>query len=185
VQAEPAAPRATPREAARALPEPAVARMTPREAAVRPRISHAQPEPSQENFTQESGPLFGDSPLDGFVGLDSAELELAVAVAPSPLRSSRKPPAKVEREVTISERPRPGRHVSAWWIVPAALVILLLLFLIAPGLISPAPPDAQAAAAREAHNPATAGSTRKLVRARGPESGESRGSTGALRELFE
>ncbi|MET0385720.1 MAG: protein kinase [Polyangiales bacterium] len=137
-----------------------------------------------------AGPL-GDSPLDAFAGGAAMALEIdhAVPRGLGPRRSGdlsatrNKLPSSAEASVRPAAPP--ARRSVAWWIVPLLLWLLLLMFLMAPGIVSLSPPDPHAAQAREAENPATRGSIRTLRRPSSAEPTESKAIPAALRELFE
>lgn len=134
--------------------------------------------------------LLGDNPLDAFAN-DGAALELQVepprgpALKRSPLPAAADPKRKPAVASAANADRLVGREVKrsrAIWIVPGLLLFLLCLFLIAPGLVSHAPPDDAAVRAREAQNPATRGSSRTLQK---PPARDLRGVSPALRELMD
>jgi eukaryotic-like serine/threonine-protein kinase len=130
------------------------------------------------------GPMLGDNPLDAFAGSAAMALELDYA----PWQERRPEDAEVKEKMPVqqasaalTQRDAPGapapsqaraapvrRSADAglWWLLPAALALLFVLFLLFPSLISVAPPDDAAARAREAEAPATRGSSRVLQRQR-------------------
>jgi tRNA A-37 threonylcarbamoyl transferase component Bud32 len=136
--------------------------------------------------------LLGDNPLDAFSNDGSAALELQVEPPrAAPSKRSPLPAATVDarRKLGIASAASSDRMIGrevrssrAIWIVPGLLLFLLCLFLIAPGLVSRAPPDDNAVRAREAQNPATRGSSRTLQK---PPARDLRGVSPALRELMD
>ena len=129
------------------------------------------------------GPMLGDNPLDAFAGAAAVALELDYAPwqerRPEDAEVKEKMPvqqastALTQREAPAAAAPVPraapvSRSAGAglWWLLPAALVLLFVLFLLVPSLISMAPPDEAAARAREAESAATRGSSRVLQRQR-------------------
>jgi|GEM_PF-1135834 len=131
------------------------------------------------------GPMLGDNPLDAFAGSAAVALELDYA----PWQERRPEDAEVKEKMPVqqasaamTQREAPAapaasqarntpvspRSVDAglWWLLPAALLLLFVLFLLFPSLISVAPPDDAAARAREAESPTTRGSSRVLQRQR-------------------
>jgi tRNA A-37 threonylcarbamoyl transferase component Bud32 len=135
----------------------------------------AQPANDLDAYTQDDGPMLGDSPLDAFGTLNAVELELdvdvrggahardAAAHAPAPLTSKRRSAA--EPFDVSRQSPRPGarsKPLGSLWILPALMFIVLVLLLLAPGLFSAPAPDDDAARQREQQHPATRASQRLL-----------------------
>jgi hypothetical protein len=124
-----------------------------------PRNSQAQTDALQVAHNES---LFGDNPLDSFATA-GGELQLDLAHAPgfAARMTAANTGARVsqrasEHVASVVARARPrARSGSALWLLPAALLLAFVLLLVAPGLFSPAPPDLEAAARREAENPAT------------------------------
>jgi serine/threonine-protein kinase len=125
------------------------------------------------------GPMLGDNPLDAFAGSAAVSLELDYAPwqerRPEDAEVKEKQPvqqmavAAAQREVPAATRSaRTGSlgDANLWWLLPAVLLLLFVLFLLAPNLLSMAPPDDAAAQVREAESAATRGSSRVLQRQR-------------------
>jgi hypothetical protein len=129
-----------------------------------------------EAYGQE-GPLLGDNPLDVFGSTEALPLDLEVQpqAANSNARGSRPPPAGLSNKrresrvgAAVEDRPRARRKsVSKFvWVVPGLLLLVLTAVLLAPSLVSAPAPDDAAAQTREAQNPATRRSQRRLGSAR-------------------
>ena len=131
----------------------------------RARVASAQQAPNQD--------LLGDNPLDVFSGQQVVNLDVdygsraparpSVTRSPLPRSPARTP--STERFGEAQRRARKSRP-SLLWTLPALLVIVLFLLLIAPGLFSPPAPDDRAASERESQNAATRGSDRRWNPAR-------------------
>jgi hypothetical protein len=126
--------------------------------------------------------MLGDNPLDAFASVASADLELDIERIGQGRPSKRSPfPANTNADkrsrtsvaqATYSDR-TVGRasRPSALWILPALLLLLFGLFLLAPGLVSQPLPDEGAAELREGQSPATRSSPRRLQKVRPYEPG--------------
>jgi eukaryotic-like serine/threonine-protein kinase len=177
--------------AARAAPAP---RPAPPRAASAPlaRASQAQAMPAKGAAPAGAAfdePLMGDNPLDAFNDNAAALLDIDYG-EPVP-RSSRQSPAPRTPKrmgatgyVTHDDRKAVARASrrgpSALWILPALLLMVVFVLLLAPGLFSVAPPDQAAAMKQEAQNPATRGSDRQLSTTRSAELANTPGARGDL-----
>ena len=153
----------------------------------RPRVASAAratvPDPEPMAFGND-GPMLGDNPLDVFSGAAAVDLELDVErigghsarLSPEPSNTNAAKQPRASRtsvaQATSSDRVV-GRvaRPSALWILPALLLLAFGLFLLAPAIVSEAPPDDAAAQTREAQNPATRSSSRRLQKLRPYEPG--------------
>lgn len=127
------------------------------------------------------GPMLGDNPLDAFSGAAAVALELDYA----PWQERRPEDAELKEKMPVQQvsaamPPRDAaaqgpvrsapveKHsgMSMWWLLPVAVLLLFVLFLLVPSLFSMAPPDDAAARTREAESAATRGSSRVLQRQR-------------------
>ncbi|HTU63230.1 MAG TPA: hypothetical protein VMF89_32440, partial [Polyangiales bacterium] len=142
------------------------------------------PVPDAAISSPGEGPMLGDNPLDAFAGSAAVALELDYA----PWQERRPEDAEVKEKMPVqqatagqTQREAPAAPVpsqaraapvsrsadaSLWWLLPAAVALLFVLFLLFPSLIFVAPPDDAAARAREAESAATRGSSRVLQRQR-------------------
>lgn len=194
VAVAPAAPAPAPapaRSAARAGSSASMPRVSAAEVRASPRVRGGQRSgplavdrnaaAAVSNLNPNDGPMLGDNPLDAFAGAAAVDLELDLEPARAP--AQRASTAQGERRISTAQanvglaahHARPGKRSSKlWWLLPALLLALLCLLLIAPGLFSYAPPADSALRAREEQSPATRGSSRTLQRERpAPRSGMS------------
>jgi serine/threonine-protein kinase len=122
------------------------------------------------------GPLMGDNPLDAFSDGASALLDIDYGPAGNPRVSRQSPPPRGAKRtgatglVTHEDRKAAvrteRRGPSPLWILPASLLLVVFILLLAPGIFSAAPPDQAAAMQQEAQNPATRASDRQLSTSR-------------------
>jgi hypothetical protein len=155
---------------ARAAPPPSP--VPARQSAARPAVS-AQPTPANAH----DGPLLGDSALDAFGAPEAAanlDLDYGTGAGLHPSRRSPAPQTgqrnSLAGRVGYEDRRRletsRRRGPSALWLLPALLLLLLCVGLLAPALFSVPAADDAAALERQARNPATRSSDRRLTPAR-------------------
>ncbi|HEX4354102.1 MAG TPA: protein kinase, partial [Polyangiales bacterium] len=138
------------------------------------------------------GPLLGDHPLDAFAETSALNLEVdygpggrAQPVRRSPMPAQGKRPGMTGHAAAGFEdrKRRTGydhEQSRFRWLLPALLLLFIALVLVAPSLFSAAPPDQTDAIQREARNPATRDSARRLSTA---EPSDRSNASPALRAL--